>query len=628
MSHRRESGAVPPWVIPEPAPRKTLTTSPQTQQSEPRTPSVAGDVRPKRRVSFGEAEETPYIYACGHMGDVPNAGKKKQCLHIIGGEIVNSDCIQKADLLIENGKIISIGKKLDVPRGTGTIDASGLLIMPGGVDIATYIQNEMFDYREEDYTNTTKEAVLGGTTTIVDTVICPRGEYPIDVLCKQKSRTQAAKLWCNVIYRVGLLELNDVILDQMEPLVKQHHVSSFLFFVSSPDAACRPVQAGISPANLKNALHRCRQLGVLALVRNASVPVNQTSKCEQEFPLDAVEEKVHLSILHAAGSANCPILLTSPTGLNSVEETAKSRRRVPPVHAYVSIAPSSLLPSTTNGMQRSSQFLSPLATGDIAAISSDQAGTNHPKGSARLGAIGQRLVAVWEASVPTGWLDASGFVRVVSTNAARYTGQYPNKGRISAGSDADLVLWPSDSLTQPGTGRPALVLLRGMIVAREGKLADSSMNVGPCITIDGIPQDVADPEPLGEVLACEPFPMTVYSVVLATDRLRRRYQASMDNDTWSMGALQNEVNTPAKSTPSAEPSGTKSSTQPTASPTLVTNLQQTPENLSGVRMVHGHRDLHASGFSLSGAQVDDNQPHRSGIRTSQPPGGQSRNPLW
>ncbi|GAA51788.1 dihydropyrimidinase-related protein 3-A [Clonorchis sinensis] len=477
----------------------------------------------------------------------------------------------------KNSTLRSIGKKLDVPRGIGTIDASGLLILPGGVDIATYIQNDMFDYREEDYTNTTKEAVLGGTTTIVDTVICPRGEYPIDVLCKQKSRTQAAKLWCNVIYRVGLLELNDVILDQMEPLVKQHHVSSFLW-----------VGLVHLPKAYELRLYLLSPWSVIDLTEHFV------------YVMFKVEEKVHLSILHAAGSANCPILLTSPTGLHSVEETAKSRRRVPPVHAFVTIAPSSLLPSATNGMQRSSQFLGPLATGDISSISSDQAGTNHPKGSARLGAIGQRLVAVWEASVPTGWLDASGFVRVVSTNAARYTGQYPNKGRISPGSDADLVLWPSDSLTQPGTGRPAMVLLRGMIMAREGKLADRSMNVGPCITIDGIPQDVTDPEPLGEVLACEPFPMTVYSTVLATDRLRRRYQASMDNDTWSMGALQNEVNAPVKSTPSTEPSGTKSSTQPTASPTLVTNSQQTPENLSGVRMVHGHRDLHASGFSLSG----------------------------
>lgn len=56
--------------------------------------------------------------------------------------------------------------KLDVPKGCPTMDASGLLIMPGGVDIATYIQNDLCGLDPVAFENTTKEALLGGTTTI------------------------------------------------------------------------------------------------------------------------------------------------------------------------------------------------------------------------------------------------------------------------------------------------------------------------------------------------------------------------------------------------------------------------------------------------------------------------------
>ncbi|KAF5399277.1 Dihydropyrimidinase protein 5 [Paragonimus heterotremus] len=560
MSHRRESGAVPPWVVPEPSPRKRTSHS-EIQQKDTQNSRLSND---DRRVSGpGAAEEIRKSLASGDTHENQRFRSQNQYLHIIGGEVVNNDYMQNANILIENGKILLVGKKLDVPKNIPTIDASDLLIMPGGIDIGTYIQNDMFAFDENDYTSTIKEALLGGTTTLVDTVICPRGRLPVDILCRQKNRTKNCKLWCNIIYRVGLLEINDAILDQFESLVKQHDVNSFLFFVSEHETK---ESGGISLSGLKPALLKCRHLGALALIRNVT----------------------------AWSSTDSPVF-----GSNVTSET-----------------------------QYPSPFLPYLTTGDIMAVSSDQAGTNRSMGSARLGAVGQRLVAVWEAGVPSGWLDPTAFVSVISANAARYTGLYPCKGRISPGSDADLVLWPSNSLTQSGTGRPTMVLLRGQVMAREGKLANVSTEVGPYITVDGSPQETNEPQPSGEVLKTQPFPMTVYSAVLATDRLRRRYPASTSTEPWSMKTLTGELE---PCTPTVE-KVTENEPQDTSSPTVgpLSGAPKSPEPAEsfGVRMVHGHRDLHASGFSLSGAQVDDNRPQRSGIRTSQPPGGQSRNPLW
>ena len=56
---------------------------------------------------------------------------------IRGGTVVNHDHSRRADVLIDDGKIVAIGDKLS---GSETIDAGGAYVMPGGIDPHTHME--------------------------------------------------------------------------------------------------------------------------------------------------------------------------------------------------------------------------------------------------------------------------------------------------------------------------------------------------------------------------------------------------------------------------------------------------------------------------------------------------------
>ncbi|VDO93630.1 unnamed protein product [Schistosoma mattheei] len=122
---------------------------------------------------------------------------------------------------------------------------------------------------------------------------------------------------------------------------------------------------------------------------------------------------------------------------------------------------------------------------------------------------------------PSGWLDASTFVSLTSSNAAHYLGLYPNKGCLYPGSDADLICWPYDNIINCTIQHPSLVIHHGKLIVYNGNLIEDISNnsndlkIIPCNHLNEIQSN----QPLGMLQTGKLFPSTIYDLVNAFERV-------------------------------------------------------------------------------------------------------------
>lgn len=398
-----------------------------------------------------------------------------------GGTVVNDFGEQKADVLIENGKIKQVAESITKADGATVIDASGSYVMPGGIDPHTHLDMPfMGQIACDDFSSGHKAALAGGTTMHVDFVLPVNGSL---LMGYETWERKAKKANMDYAFHMAVTAWNQQIYDEMEILVKEKGVNSFKFFMAYKNALM------VTDEELINAFSRTKELGAVAMVHAEN---GEMVAWGQKYVVDtlgvtgpeghamsrpaATEEEATNRAILLADIIGAPLYVVHVMSTGAMDACARGKARgarliCEPTLAGLMLDESSMWSEdwswaaahvmsppirkhSTDGMNLQnglrSRVLDIIAT-DHAVFNTTQKKVGKkdyriiPNG---VNGLEERIPVVWKEMVEKGLMSRTDFVRTTSTEQARIFNIYPRKGAILEGSDADLyVLNPSKRTT-------------------------------------------------------------------------------------------------------------------------------------------------------------------------------------
>jgi dihydropyrimidinase len=437
------------------------------------------------------------------------------------GTVVTAGDRYDADIYIDKGRITLIGQGLNIPADT-VVDASGKLVMPGGIDVHTHLDMPFGGTTSaDDFESGTVAAAHGGTTTVVDFAIQSFGEGLFPAFEGWMKRAEG-KAVIDYAFHMIVRELTDQVSGDMDRLTRHEGLTSFKLFMAYPGVF------QVDDATIFRALLKTRENGGLVcmhaenggvidtLVKEALRKGQTAPKYHALTRPTRAEGEATGRAIALAEMADVPIYIVHLSCSDALEKIKQARDMGLP--AYAETCPQYLFLSYEDyerpGFEGAGYVMSPplrekwnqvalwkgLAKNDLQVVSTDHCPfcMNEPP-QKQLGkddfskipngapGIETRLMLLWDGGVRTGRIDAHKFVEITSTNPARMFGLWPRKGTVAVGSDGDLVIWdPDKEVTlsartlhmrvdyNPYEGRvikgaPAVVLSRGDVIVDHGQ---------------------------------------------------------------------------------------------------------------------------------------------------------------
>jgi len=404
-------------------------------------------------------------------------------LLIKNGTIITATETYTGDILVEGEKVALLGKNLTHPSAE-VIDASGMLIMPGGVDPHVHLELPMFGtVSSDDHYTGHRAAAFGGTTTALDFISQDHRTLKEDV--KAWHEKADAKAAIDYGFHINITRLDQALADEIPTLVEDGITSLKVF--TAYNNRLRLDDAGIFLA-----MRIARDAGMLTMLHAENgdvidILVQEALQAGHVSPewhaktrpaWGAVEAVLRASAL--AAQANSALYVVHMNAAGEVDQLEYARRQglkvmgeTCPQYLFFSdellervdgvkwiCSPPIRKPADNarlwEGLSRG--IIQTIGTdhcpffydgttpilyeGKPVAIPGKELGkanfTLVPNG---LPAIEDRLPVLWTYGVRQGRITPNEFVAFTSTNPAKIFGMYPQKGTILPGSDADLVLW-------------------------------------------------------------------------------------------------------------------------------------------------------------------------------------------
>jgi dihydropyrimidinase len=371
------------------------------------------------------------------------------------------------------------------------IDASGKLVLPGGIDPHTHFDLPMFDtVSADDHYSGLKAAAFGGTTTVLDFV--PQDFASLGASVDAWHAKADAKAPVDFGFHMNITRLDPQVLSEIPALVEQGITTLKVF--TAYNGRLRLQDGEIFQVMRRGAEHGMLTMlhaengDVIELLTAEALAAGQTSPVwhgRTRPAWGAAEASLRaIALAEQAGSALYIVHVNTAGEVDQIRygrergarvmgetcpqylfftqellERADGARWVcsPPLRAeadnaalWAGLQGGTLLTVGTDHCPFFYDGTHPIEyEGKPIAIPGKELGsadfTRIPNG---LPGVGDRLPVMWTKGVVEGRLTPEQFVALTSTNPARIFGLYPRKGDLLPGSDADLVIWdPARRLT-------------------------------------------------------------------------------------------------------------------------------------------------------------------------------------
>lgn len=402
-------------------------------------------------------------------------------LVIRGGTVVTGTDQFPADVGVKDGQVVALGKSLGATRRS--VDAQGLLVLPGGVDNHVHVdQPAPGVVMCDDFDTGTASAAAGGTTTIICFSWQEKGQSLAAVTADYHRKAQRARV--DYSFHLTITDPSPTVVEEELPRLVAEGSRSIKIFMTYDGARLNDAEViRVLAAARRNKALVCvhaEHHDLLAWLTEQLVAAGLTAPKYHAWGKPMVVEREAVNrICSFAEALDVPIQVFHVSGAESAEEIARAQARGLKVWAetcphYLTLTAGDLdrpgfegakfvfgPPARTKADQEA--LWGYIRRGVIDVVSSDHSPTrfDDPKGKKVAGddapfdkipngipGLAARLPVLFTEGVSKGRIDAPTFVRLVSTNAAKLFGLFPRKGTIAIGSDADFVIFdPQKSVT-------------------------------------------------------------------------------------------------------------------------------------------------------------------------------------
>jgi dihydropyrimidinase len=440
---------------------------------------------------------------------------------IKNGTVVSATGSASADVLVEGEKIAAVAAPGALPDTAAdeVIDAAGKYVLPGGIDVHTHLEMPFGGtFSADTFETGTIAAAFGGTTTIVDFPVQAKGTSLLATLDKWHEKADGN---CAIDYGFHMIvsDVNDTTLKEMDACVA-NGVTSFKMFMAYPGvfyATDGEILLAMQQAARNGAMIMMHaengiaidQLVAQSLAAGRTDPLHHGLTRPPELEGEATSRAIQL-----AKVTRCPLYIVHLSAINSL--AAVTQARDAGQNVFAETCPQYLYLTLDDmakpGFEGAKYVCSPplrtpdhgaalwrgLRTNDLSVVSTDHCPFCF-KGQKELGlgdfskipngipAIEHRMDLLHQGVV-NGEITLQRWVEISSTTPARIFGMYPRKGTISAGSDADIVIYDPaatqvlsvathhmavDYSAFEGmqiTGRVVTTMSRGRVVVSDGEL--------------------------------------------------------------------------------------------------------------------------------------------------------------